>query len=133
MRMILIAVMTIVLGTEIAAARPPLREVAKVDDGILALVLANEIQETCSDISPRLFKAYNFLLSLRSHAQSLGYTHDEIRDYRKSDAEKARMRVRGEAYARANGADPDKPETLCVLGKAEIKKSSPIGVLLRMN
>lgn len=132
MRMILITLMTIVLGTETAAARPPLREVAKVDDGILALVIANEIQETCSDISPRLFKAYNFLMSLQSHAQSLGYTHDEIRDYRKSDAEKARMRVRGEAYVRANGADPDKPETLCPLGKAEIKKSSPIGELLRM-
>ena len=131
MRFVVIVFLTGVLGVGAAAARPPLREVAAVDDGILALVIANEIQESCADISPRLWKAYNFLMSLQSQAQSLGYTHDEIRDYRKSDAEKARMRVRGEAYVRENGADLTKPQTLCALGKEEIKKSSPIGVLLR--
>ena len=131
MRMILGIVVAGVMATGVAAAKPPLRDVAVVDDGILALVLANEIQETCPDIKPRLLKAYNFLMSLNSHAESLGYTYEEIRKYRKSDTEKERMRARGEAYARANGADPAKPETLCPLGLAEIEKGSPIGVLLR--
>lgn len=112
-------------------ARPPLRDVAIVDDGIMYLAIGNEIQESCSNISPRLFTAYRYLMSLQKHAKSLGYTDGEIRTYRKSDTEKARMRKRGEAYVRAQGGDPSNAQSLCALGLAEIARSSAIGVMLK--
>jgi hypothetical protein len=132
MRLMLLAGCTVIAMAGGAVAKTPIRDVPAIDDGILWLLIANEIQESCSNITPRYYKALSYLMSLNSKAKSMGYTTEEITAYRRSDAEKARMRVRGEAYARANGADPSKPETLCVLGVSEVQKSSAIGMLLEV-
>ncbi|MCA0870198.1 DUF5333 domain-containing protein [Seohaeicola saemankumensis] len=122
---------TIGLSAGAVSAKSPLRDVAKVDDALLYIAIANEIDERCDSIAGRRLKAIRLLWDLKDHANDLGYSDAEIRSFVESDSEKARMRKRGEAYLAANGASYDKPETFCALGRAEIARNSAIGVLLR--
>ena len=131
MRNVLIAVTTVALMASPVAAKPPLRDVPAVDDALLDLGLADRIRKECPDISARMLRALSYLNNVQSTAKSLGYTSDEIDAYRKSDAEKARMKARGAAYLKANGVDTSDPQSYCALGRAEIQKSSRIGSLLR--
>ncbi|MCW9044296.1 MAG: DUF5333 domain-containing protein [Pseudopelagicola sp.] len=114
-----------------AAARPHLRDVTEINDGLFAVAIAREIKDHCPDITARYFRAFNFLANLKRKARDLGYTNDEIDAYVENDEEKARMRARGEAYLAAKDVSYDDPQSFCALGREEIKKSSQIGVLLR--
>ena len=114
-----------------AQAKPPLREVSEIDNELYYIAIANEIAEICGSISGRRMKAIGVMWGLRSKANKLGYSDDEIRAYVESDTEKARMRKKGETYLAANGAKYGQPETFCALGRAEINKNSAIGVYLR--
>lgn len=113
------------------SAKPPLREVSRIDDGLFHVALANEIRKGCDSIEPRIFKALGVLGALKRHARELGYTNAEIDAFVESEAEKDRMRARGAEFYAARGVDPSRPEDLCALGRAEIARNSQIGVLLR--
>lgn len=114
-----------------ASARPLLRDVDEINDGLFAVAIAREIKDYCPDISARYFRAFNLLADLKREARKLGYSDDEIKAYVENDEEKARMRARGEAYLAENGVSYDDPQSFCALGREEIKKSSQIGALLR--
>ncbi|WP_372993312.1 DUF5333 domain-containing protein [Sulfitobacter sp.] len=131
MRKVMIALISLSMLATPVAAKPPLRDVAAVDDALLYLGLADRIRNECPDISARMFRALGYLNDIQKTAKSLGYSDDEIDAYRKSDAEKARMKSRGAAYLKANGVDTSDPQSYCALGRAEIQKSSRIGSLLR--
>jgi len=117
----------------IAEAKPPLRDVKEIDDELYYIAIANEISEYCPSISGRRLKAINVMWGLRSQANKLGYSDSEIRAYVDSDAEKDRMRAKGEAYLAANGVSYDNPGSFCTLGRKEIERNSAIGVYLRAN
>lgn len=131
MRKVMIALISLGMLATPVAAKPPLRDVAAVDDALLDLGLADRIRKECPDISARMFRAIGYLNDIQNTAKSLGYSDAEIDAYRKSDAEKARMKSRGAAYLKANGVDTSDPQSYCALGRAEIQKSSRIGSLLR--
>ncbi len=114
-----------------AAAKPHLRDVAKIDDHLMAVAIADEIRKTCDDISARMVRAYAVLRGLKTEARALGYSEEEIEDYVTSKAEKARMRVKATAWLAAQGVDAKKNSDLCAFGKQEITKASKIGELLR--
>lgn len=114
-------------------AKPPLRDVAEIDNALLAVGLADEIRKNCPNISARLYRAYRFVNGLKNRAVALGYSEAEIRAYRTSEAEKARLRQEGAAWFAANGVAPGTPESYCAVGRAEIEKDSQIGTLLRVN
>jgi hypothetical protein len=118
-----IAALAAALTPITAEAKPPLRDVAEID---------NELYY-CPSISGRRLKAISVMWGLRSKANKLGYSDSEIRAYVESDAEKDRMRSKGESYLSANGVSYDQPQTFCTLGQAEIKRNSAIGVYLRAN
>ncbi|MEP2532831.1 DUF5333 domain-containing protein [Shimia sp.] len=120
-------------GAASASAKPPLRDVREIDDKVYYALVAYEIGEQCDSISARKLKGINDLWALGRRAKALGYTEAEIKAYIRSDAEKARMRARGEAYMEYKGVSYDDPETFCVLGRAEIERNSAIGVYLRAN
>lgn len=121
------------LGPAAAQAKPPLREVKEIDDELYYIAVAKEISDLCGDISGRRMKAIGVMWNLRSKANRLGYSDSEIRAYVESDAEKARMRAKGEAFLARHGVSYEKPETFCALGRAEIERNSAIGVYLRAN
>ena len=114
-----------------ADAKQPLGQIKPVTQGLLAVGIADEIRNQCPTISARVWRAAKFVKKLKSRANSLGYSDDEIRAFRKSSAEKAKMRAKGEAYLKENGVSKGLPESYCALGRAEIAKSSQIGALLR--
>ena len=115
-----------------AAGKPNLRDLPEIDDRMLWVAMAIEISDRCPTIEPRTLRGLNYLWSIRHQAQALGYSTSEIKAYADSDAEKARMRARGEAYVRAQGLNPDNNADLCKLGQAEIAKGSQIGAFLRL-
>lgn len=114
-------------------AKPSLRDVPEIENIIFAAALAHEISKNCHSIKPRKVKAIGMAWALKSRANDLGYSDDEIRAYVESDAEKARMRAKGRRFLNANGVNYSKPETFCTFGHAEIAESSAIGVLLKAN
>ncbi|WP_170769274.1 DUF5333 domain-containing protein [Ruegeria lacuscaerulensis] len=126
----LAAVLTLPVSAD---AKPPLREVKEIDDQLYYIAIANEISEICPTVSGRRLKAIGVLWDLRSKANKLGYSDKEIRAYIESDAEKDRMRAKGEAYLAQQGVTYDSPETFCSLGQKEIERNSAIGVYLRAN
>lgn len=132
MRMILTMVTAVTLAVAtLAEARSPLRDVKEINDGLFVVAVADQIRKECRSISARMLRALSYINALENRAQELGYSKQEIKAYVESKEEKARMRARGEAYLKANGASYADPETFCTLGRAEIAKGSRIGQLLR--
>ncbi|MFD2738599.1 DUF5333 domain-containing protein [Sulfitobacter aestuarii] len=128
-------ILTALLGAGLLAsplaAKPPLREVAAIDDALLDLGIADRIRKNCPSISARMLKAYGYVYGLKDKARELGYSDAEIDAYVDSDAEKARMKARGAAFFKARGVDTSNPDSYCALGREEIQKSSRIGSLLK--
>ncbi len=116
-----------------ASAKPHLRDVPEIDGTILAVGIADEIRKNCPDISARLLKAVTTINGLKSKARAMGYSDAEIDAYRKSDAEKARLKAERKSYLNAGGVLTGNPESYCALGRKEIEKGGQIGALLRMN
>lgn len=134
MRMIFAALLglsIVTAGATGAAAKLPLREVKAIDDPMFAVALAIEISDKCDEIDARTLKGLSYLWSLKRKASALGYGDAEINTYRKSPAEKARMRARGEAYMKSKGLNPESAADLCTLGHAEIARGSLTGSLLK--
>jgi hypothetical protein len=126
-------VLMISLAAHTAQAKPPLRDVPEIDGALLDVGLADKIRKNCPDISARLVRALSFLTNLQSKAKAMGYTDAEIKAYRNSDAEKARLKAKGNAWLDARGIDQSVPGDWCRLGREEITKGSRIGYLLREN
>ncbi|MES0824772.1 DUF5333 domain-containing protein [Ruegeria sp. SCP11] len=129
----ILALMSVLALPTVAEAKPPLREVKEIDNELYYIAIANEISEYCPSISGRRLKAIGVMWDLRSKANKLGYSDKEIRAYVESDAEKDRMRAKGEAYLAQHGVSYDKPNSFCTLGRSEIERNSAIGVYLRAN
>ncbi|EAQ01810.1 hypothetical protein OB2597_00295 [Pseudooceanicola batsensis HTCC2597] len=130
MRMTL-SILVLALTATTAAAKTPIRDVPELDNPMFSVAMAIEISDKCDDISPRTVKGLAFLWELADRARDMGYTRAEIDAYRKSDAEKARMRAKGEAYMRQKGLDPQETADLCKLGQMEMAANSQIGAFLR--
>ncbi|MGR3712104.1 MAG: DUF5333 domain-containing protein [Shimia sp.] len=120
----------VTIGTA-AMAKPPLRDVAEIDDHLFWGVLAYEVSEQCNTLEARKLKAINELWALGRKAEALGFSRDEIKSYIRSDEEKARMRTRGETFLTSKGVDMSDPKSFCTFGHAEIERNSAIGVYLR--
>lgn len=116
-----------------AQAKPPIREVPELYDPLFYIAVADEIRKKCPTISERRVKGIAALWGLRNKANRMGYSDKEIEAFYESEAERARMARRGEAYLAQFGADRDNPESLCAFGRAEIERNSAIGVYLKEN
>ncbi|MDW4496889.1 DUF5333 domain-containing protein [Sulfitobacter sp. D35] len=133
MRALMMTMVALSLAATPLAAKPHLRDVAEIDDGLLWIGIANEIRKTCPDISARMVRAYSRIKGLESRALQLGYTEGEIQAYVRSDAEKERMKKRGYSWLKSKGVAVGDVQGYCALGKAEIDRNSSIGSLLRAN
>lgn len=130
MRLILSFLVLIALSLP-AVARPPLREVAEIDNGLMALAIADEIRKRCDGINARMIKAMGRINGLKSQAKALGYSDAEIDSYVTSNSEKARMRAKAESYLGSKGVQSGDTEALCAFGRAEMARATAIGSLLR--
>jgi len=130
-----VTTMTLILTLSAGSilAKPPLRDVAEIDGPLFNVALADEIRKQCPTIDGRLAKGVKTLWDLKRRANALGYSDAEIDAYRKSDAEKARLRAKGDSWLKARGVNKTKTEDWCRVGRDEIEKGSQIGGLLRQN
>jgi hypothetical protein len=131
MRFIMMALLGLGLFSAPVSAKPPLRDVAAIDDALLDVGIADAIRKNCPTIDARLIKATTFLWNIKGQANALGYSDAEIDAYRKSNVEKERLKARGRAFFEARGVDTSDPHSYCAIGLEEIQKQSRIGSLLR--
>lgn len=128
-------VVSLVLAVLIAApqsalAKPALRDVKPIDDGLFAIGLADQIRKNCPQISARVLAALSALQNLNQTAKEMGYTQAEIDAHVDSEAEKDRLRARAARYMASKDLKTDQAG-YCALGKEEIARNSTVGVLLR--
>ena len=131
MRMIAPLVVAALLSSTAAQAQAGLANEKDINDGLFIVAVAEKINRACDTIGVRVFKARGYINGLKDTARERGYTDSEIRAYINNKAGKAKMKERRNAYYKSKGASNLDHESLCVLGHAEIKKNSQIGVLLR--
>lgn len=130
MRLITTALLCVSLAAPVAA-RPPLSDVAEIDNRLMAIAIADEIRKSCDDIRPRMLYAISQLNALKNRAKSLGYSDEEIEDYVTSDAEKSRMRKKAGAWLASKGVPADDKGALCAFGRQDIAQGGPVGAFLR--
>ncbi|WP_422027831.1 DUF5333 domain-containing protein [Roseovarius sp.] len=114
-----------------ASAGAGLENERDINDGLLALAVADKIRRECNSIGGKYFKAQSYANGLKSLAAARGYSDAQIDAYINDDVEKEKMRQRRNAYFEARGASNLDAESLCVLGRAEMAQKSRIGQLLR--
>lgn len=125
------ALMT-VLGTgSAAAAQTPLKDVAEVRDGIIAVGMALELSDKCDSLRPRTLRGYAFLQSLQSRAAELGYSDTEIEAYINDRDEKRRLEGIARAQLAELGVVEGQEATYCAVGRAQIDANTRVGSLLR--
>lgn len=108
-----------------------LRHDASIWDQLFVLALADQIQENCSTIEARTFRATRFVYSVYSQARAYGFSRAEIRAFQVDDGTEADMRARVLTYFAQHGVREGVPETYCALGTAEMSAGTPAGTLLR--
>ncbi len=126
-----IATLSTVTIAGATSAKPALKDVAYVREGIIAAGIAYEISEECGQISARLFRGLSFLNGLKSHASGLGYTNAEIEAYIDDKAEKNRLEGIARGRLADMGAVVGDAQSYCTVGRSEMAKNSTIGQLLR--
>ncbi len=113
------------------AAKPPLKDVAEVREGLIAVGMAYEISKRCDDLDARLLRGISYLNQLKARARDLGYSEREIEAYTDDEAEKDRL----EGIARARLADLGAPRGdergHCRVGEAQMAANTAVGQLLR--
>jgi hypothetical protein len=119
------------LTAQTVTAQQSLGEVGYVTEGMIAIGIALEISEVCPDIGARKIRGLGYINQLRNHARGLGYSNEQIEEFRKDKTEKARLKVIGRQRLVNMGAPRGDVAAHCAVGRAEIAKETTIGYLLR--
>ncbi|ASP21743.1 NADH dehydrogenase subunit E [Antarctobacter heliothermus] len=130
MRLFLTPILCLTLATPVWA-KTPLNQVSEIDDGLMAIAIADEIRKNCNDISARMIRAYRQIQALEKRAKALGYSDDEIDTYVNSSAEKKRMRKKAETWLASKGVAASDEKALCKFGRDDIARGGPVGFFLR--
>ena len=104
---------------------------AVLNEGLIAISMANVIRKTCPSISARMLEAWLQIKTLEAEAQSLGYSAQEVTAFIKDPMEKKRVLSIAQERLADHWVIPDQPATYCTLGLAEIEAGSAIGKLLK--
>jgi len=129
--LILTATMALVAFSASLSAKPALKDVAHVREGIITVGIAYEISERCDTIRARTLRGINFLSGLKNHARSLGYSDAEIDAYVDDSAEKNRLEGIARARLSDMGAVTGDAASYCTVGRGQIAANTSIGRLLR--
>ena len=113
------------------SAAKGLAQEAALNEGLVAISMANVIRKTCPGISARMLKAWFYIKTLETEAQSLGYSAQEVTAFVKDPMEKKRVLSIAQERLADHGVIPEQPATYCTLGLAEIEAGSAIGKLLK--
>lgn len=124
-------VLALAATTASAQAAVPLHEEPHINKSLVAVAVGNAIRKTCPSISARMLVALSKGRELQKYALNKGYSRDEMDAFLENKAEKTRVKGLAAAYMAANGVVDGDVKSYCALGRAEIKKDSLIGSLLK--
>ena len=125
------ALLSLVAFAASLSAKPALKDVAYVREGIISVGIAYEISEKCDDLNPRLLRGLNYLSNLKNHARSLGYSDAEIDAYVDDSDEKNRLERIARTRLANMGAIAGNEASYCTVGRNEMAVGSDVGRLLR--
>ncbi|MFT4782365.1 MAG: hypothetical protein ACI9IV_000092 [Paracoccaceae bacterium] len=108
-----------------------LRDEVQVNNGLIAVGVALEIDAKCDTISARKLKGLFYLSSLKRMAGAQGYSDAEIDAYVSDKAQKARLEAEARSYLALKGAQGSAGPAFCAVGRAEIAQGTLAGGLLR--
>ncbi len=128
---IILTLAALMPATVAAADLPPLSENERVRGEFLAGAVGDAIVDNCPTMSARMFTVIGKLRDLQQYARSLGYTDDDIREFRKSRENRAALDRMRDDYLAANGVVEGEPQSYCALGTREIENRTLIGSLIR--
>ncbi|MGR3503763.1 DUF5333 domain-containing protein [Pseudaestuariivita sp.] len=134
MRYVTTAVLALALALPLAGtatAKPALRDVAEIDNGLMYLAIADRLRKDCGNIGARMIRALSYAEALKDAATERGYSNAEIDDYVTSKSEKRRMEAKATSWLASKGVSPDQKAGFCAFGVSEINRGSQIGQLLR--
>jgi hypothetical protein len=114
-----------------ALALVPINENPEIREKLLQGFIGDAIADNCPTLKPRTMKALGELNKLRDYALAQGYAADVVREFVRSDVEKAKFKAEAAAWLKAKGAEPGNPEAYCKVGEEEIAKGTLAGSLLR--
>jgi len=113
------------------AAKEGLNDEQEVFDRVLIGAIVSETYKNCKRLAPRKIKATFYVLGTVRFAHSLGYSMEDIDNYRYDPVQQERLRVAVLAYFAEHKVDPEDPETYCIFGETEIANDSQIGTFLK--
>jgi uncharacterized protein DUF5333 len=114
-----------------SVAEASLRQEKPINDGLIAVAVADEIRKNCGDISPRYFRAISYMSSLKRQAGELGYSAAEIKEFVGNETDKARVAAAAQEYLVGQGVSAGDSASYCAAGHGEIAAGSASGRLLR--
>jgi hypothetical protein len=114
-----------------AYALVPINENPEIRSKLLQGFIGDAIADNCPTIEARTLRALGELNALRDYALEQGYEADVVREFVRSDTEKAKFKAEAAEWLKAKGAEPGNAEAYCTVGEEEIAKNSLIGYLLR--
>lgn len=114
-----------------AQGKVPLAEESHINTQLMAAAAGDMLRQTCPSISARMLVVLLKMRDLESYARSKGYTEDEVNEFLKNKAEKARVKAAAKDYLAAAGVVEGDVDSYCVAGRAEIAKGTLVGSLLR--
>ena len=109
-----------------------LRSHEGISRGLLNAQILALITRECDSLEPppRLIRNAYFL-GLYNQARRLGFSRAQIEAFVEDEAEQARVEQEARSYIRSTGADPDNAQSVCALGRAEMRARTEIGRRLR--
>ena len=127
----LFILVTLTLTAQSALALGPLKDVATVRDGIIAVGMAYEIGDKCGSIEARYLRGLGVLNQIKAEAAGLGYSDAEIDAYIGDDGEKDRLEAMARQQLADLGAVVGDEASFCAVGAAQIAAGTQVGQLLR--
>lgn len=123
--------LTMALCATASAAMPDLRNNDEVFSRLLTTAIAHEVREKCVTIEARKIAATFYVIGIVNYAKKLGYSMDQIDEFRFDPVQQDRLRSATYAHLDEKGVDRDDPASYCPYGVAEIQSKSQIGKLLK--
>lgn len=131
MKILSILAMTLSLAATTTFANPPLRDVTRISEGLIAAGMAIELGDRCGSVSTRLVRGLSFLQGLKNHASNLGYSDAEIDAYINDRAEKARLEAIARGRLAELGVIKGDAASHCAVARAQMAAGTQVGQLLR--
>ena len=133
MRVILLALLVLFPASAIAEDRLPMNQDPELERGLRLVAQGHFVRKYCDSVSPRVFRAYGLLNSLKSRAEELGYSEEEMEAYVDDPTEKARVEGLAKLDLEAMGAVFGQPDTFCDVAKTQIAAGRGFGWYFRYN